>query len=460
MQELINQRNLTRKVFDLGNGQKLYRFHIAHQHYIDSGSILQDIDTTLLSKVGGLYLDKAAYQCEIPDLATGDFIFFNKDHNFNLRLSGVSGIQRISKDRNSVQYPNLFGNGIHYEVYAANHGVRHLIRFDKSPSDVTKDFVVTYEILTLPEVIEFSGANNPKVFSAFTLGNILDNKAIRMRKSIGITYSYMMFPTVWDATGRTLPVSLRIYKSGNKFYLQKIIPKAIFQNAVYPIYADHPTAYYSGAGDGRISNEADLTTWNTIHDGGTGTSVSYTDVISFVWSYVNTGTYFAITRGFIPIDTSGIDDAANILSAMLYLFCYEFTDGDNDASAYINIGQTSQPNHTILAVADFDALTIDAPPLGCDTNVDITNINIAAYTTFALNATGLGWISKTNHSLFGLREGHDIDDHPIASNTLSRVRWYPSEDTNGSRDPYIDVTVANPPLITATETLSFAETLD
>jgi len=35
LNEIVSERSYTRKVYDLGFGEKRYRFHIAHKHYKD-----------------------------------------------------------------------------------------------------------------------------------------------------------------------------------------------------------------------------------------------------------------------------------------------------------------------------------------------------------------------------------------------------------------------------------------
>ena len=47
MQEIIEERQMNKKVFDMGNGQKLYRCHVRHIHYKDSNGDLKEIDPSL-----------------------------------------------------------------------------------------------------------------------------------------------------------------------------------------------------------------------------------------------------------------------------------------------------------------------------------------------------------------------------------------------------------------------------
>ena len=71
--ELLGRRTKTQKVFDLGAGLTRYECHTGHIHYLDTGQACQDIDTTLRAQAGGSFMDRDAYQLELPALATGQF---------------------------------------------------------------------------------------------------------------------------------------------------------------------------------------------------------------------------------------------------------------------------------------------------------------------------------------------------------------------------------------------------
>jgi len=122
--ELTKNRTKTMKVFDKGKNERLYRCHIGNIHYPDTSKVFQDIDTTLLSRTGGLYQDKCFYNSELPDKADGNFVFFNRDHNFDLRVVGVSSVgHKPTPDiwgtlGKGIEYTDAFGSGIHLEIKA------------------------------------------------------------------------------------------------------------------------------------------------------------------------------------------------------------------------------------------------------------------------------------------------------------------------------------------------------
>ena len=61
-----------------------------------------------------------------------------------------------------------------------------------------------------------------------------------------------------------------------------------------------------------------------------------------------------------------------------------------------------------------------------------------------MSAIGRGWIDKVNvsNTLLGLREGKDCSDVAPGSIYEDTVYIYTSEDTSGTKDPYLDVTVS------------------
>lgn len=119
--------------------------------------------------------------------------------------------------------------------------------------------------------------------------------------------------------------------------------------------------------------------------------------------------------------------------------------------------QTSQPSTSELTTADYDLCgdAIDNPTKG-SANIDLTGLTIGAYRDFTLNATGLGWISKTGYTMLGVREGHDIQDiwsDPGEVDKESGIWVSASEQTDTSQDPYLSVTYTTGG--TATDAMSF-----
>jgi len=466
--ELLNQRSYTRKVFDLGGGQKRYNFHLGNIHYPDSNNVLQDIDTTFMFKAGGRYQDKHFFACEIPDVVTGDFTYFNKDHSFDLKLIGVkplgyslqtpasSALQPIPDIWGDMgkgfRYPDVFGAGIHFEVVAMNSKFEKRLRVDAPPPVTNVPIGIVFEILKKPDVFEVGDETSLQPLDINldeSSAPALENRIWRIRSSIGQRISYIRRPFCYDSNPirqKKLPVKIKFHRTaGGRFFLVKIIPPEIWQNAVYPVFADDPVSYYQGAGDG--FSEYGYYAWNTTHDAASGNWTDYTSTINDVGSYesgVDTNVYKCF-RAFIPVDTSGIPDGDTITDAVQYINTNSITNNDNDGDDWINIVQTSQASPTSLANADYDQCgAIDNPTEGA-TRIDFGSLASAGnYTAFTLNATGRGWIDKTGYTYLGMREGHDALDIPVdiltGTYTGNRLQWRNSEYTGTGSDPYLDVT--------------------
>jgi hypothetical protein len=120
--------------------------------------------------------------------------------------------------------------------------------------------------------------------------------------------------------------------------------------------------------------------------------------------YVIPSTYYGIRRLFVTFDTSALPDNAIIDSASVDV---------NNGGGTLNIAQnhclvthTSASNTTIVA-SDFTQLTLNSPPEGATRQAMRTDTQTQ---TFALNATGLSWISLTGYTKLCLRSSLDVDN--------------------------------------------------
>lgn len=215
----------------------------------------------------------------------------------------------------------------------------------------------------------------------------------------------------------------------------------------------HAVDFFAGSGDGYIVHTA--STWDSVHDATAGTTADATAVDAYAASNSIDfkGVTYDIYRGFLPFVTSSIPATAIVTAASISIYVNLTQNTDNDGADYLTVVQTSQGTHTTLATGDFDQCgSINSPTEGIDSGQrkDISSISTSAYLTFTLNATGMSWIngngvdapcSATNGiSCFGIREGHDTTDASVVSNTGNLVRYYASEQTGTSQDPYLSVT--------------------
>lgn len=212
-------------------------------------------------------------------------------------------------------------------------------------------------------------------------------------------------------------------------------------------------SYFSGAGDGRTIHDLEYTGggWNTAHDAsdcGTGSLSGAVYNATEESGEATAGCYqyesysrVIIARAFFPFDTSALPDEATISAATFNVYVNYVEDDDNDGDDWINIVQTTQASNTELVTSDYDQCgAVDNPTEGA-TRIDLGNITASQYNVWTLNATGIGFISKTGFTKLGLREGHDAIDSPISgSNYWNRIKTRYSEYTGTGSDPYLSVT--------------------
>jgi hypothetical protein len=455
--EIIAKRSLTRKVFDIENGQKLYRFHIAHKHYKDINGDFQDIDPRLtFDTITKVYKhNKASYSCKIPEYSDGWFSFQTQyeGQDFTLLarpiIDHILGTYHEDNDGKYVLYSNAFGQDIDLKVYSYWAGIKKVICINKVPTSLIHDLNFDFEMSLPPGTVVkdvLSGID-------WNIQNTLDfsGKVITLGNTNGLVY--FRNARVWDNDNLNESVKIILYKQGNKVYLRKTITADILQKSTFPLYTDHPTSYYVGAGDGLVyaswySGVSAQVAWDTAHDKTTGTAVNGIEIIGPRSSNTGLAPYFwtpYIYRTFCPIDTSGIDNGVTITSAIFNAYVSDIKDWDNDANDYAVIVQTSQVDPTTLVNDDYDNIGITEG----SNQGDLTNLTLNQYNQFTLNATGISWIDKinSNGTLLGFREGHDLNDDLILygediNNNQNSMTFAASEDTSGTKDPYLDVTVS------------------
>jgi len=207
-----------------------------------------------------------------------------------------------------------------------------------------------------------------------------------------------------------------------------------------PVFAATNTTY-SGVGDGYV-NSVFTYIWANSHDATDGTAVYNGDVR--VGSRVDSGFFGTDTihRAFLPFDTSAIEDIAIISSATLNIKGYSKADEDNDGNDFITVVQTTQASNIQLDAADYNECGATTTPMeGIDVGErkDITSISTTAYTVFNLNSTGINWISKSDYTKLGIREGHDILNIAVNDDTNDNVYFYASEQASTTEDPYLEI---------------------
>lgn len=188
------------------------------------------------------------------------------------------------------------------------------------------------------------------------------------------------------------------------------------------------------AGDGRVRNTAagtDSGTFTTVRAAATGSSADDTStVVAGPYSDTTTGGSTTIDRLFLPFDTSGLPDAAQVWSATV-----SFVPDTVYASGSVCLVAGTQASTSALATGDFDE--VGSTELAYN-RISCSSMVAGSRYTFRLNAAGLAQISKTGVSKFALRTSYDLDNSYVAA-TISGVQTRLSEYAGSASDPRLDV---------------------
>ena len=236
-----------------------------------------------------------------------------------------------------------------------------------------------------------------------------------------------------QSLGHTLSVKKQKYDSSKIVQGKK-------GNTTTTVYPDPDPESTSVDADIYINNGA---TWAGVHDATDGTVARPSDTaVNACNTEYNAGGY-QISRGFFLFDTSAITDTDTIDSATLSLHIQAKIDDINDANAYCSIITTTPASNTDIVVGDFDQVGSTKQ----SDDIDITGVTTGAYNVWTLNGTGLGNISKTGITKFGIRTGHDIANSDIgATIRTSNLQPRMAEFADTTSDPklVIEHSVAAP----------------
>jgi uncharacterized delta-60 repeat protein len=458
--EMLDERTLTTKTFDNGDGTFTFESHAGHIHYEDKATgALKECDTTLMD-VGDRWVQtKASYACEIPKYANGDFVFADlfayKNQTLVMRPLARHVPGEIDDSdgwvNKRVLYRNAYGEGLHLRVTAGNEGLFKEVIIENKPNPL-RDLSFGFEINPPSEeyayVFDGTHANGPKPVLLANLDITGDEQILMSQAGIAEdAFTRIKQIRIWDSEGEAMAGRIQFYREGEKLCFRKIVPKEFLATATYPVYTDDTVTYYAGAGDGYVQKK-NSTNWNTTHDASNGQLADYLTNQSFFCrtGVRTTSNKYIITRGFFPFDTSPLPDSALISSASLDLYVSAVAVGDNDGEDFVVITQTSQPSTSSLSTADFNQCGSVNSPVEGSPRYDLSSgISVNTYNSFTLNETGRGWISTTGWTKLGMREGHDVLDHPYVGpqDSKNRIHGYWSEQTGTAQDPKLSITYQN-----------------
>jgi hypothetical protein len=475
--EIVSGRGYHFKRFDNGDGSLTDRLHVGHIHYKDAAGDLQDVDLHFTDEGTYWSVTKASFRLYVAkDFGASELIRFDNryegaNHSIYFEPHSIWWVNADNKSQrqkwkdaqsvtgtlnavgNKITWLNAFGVGVNYELTLLRSGfIKEIVLPSKPPTggapyanwafgvvfrwrgDNLKvkaeglsdwDDVSYYETMETLEVREVASGLKSYVHKAYGV----DSRSPNPRET--------RIPLFWE-------------RRGGNLWTGKLIPSNWIENATYPIRLDASATYYSGAGDGRCI-AGDRSTWASAQNDTSADWTNYTtgsEGIKVGCSY-EAGPLYQIARGFVPVDTSGLDDAAVISAAILNLYVDVQNDGDNDAQAYIVVVQTSAASTSQLVDADYDQCgdSVD-DPTPWSGQEDISSISAGGYHAWTLNAAGRAGISLTGITELGLREGHDAEDDSIVAVAQWTGVWLTgSEYADTARDPYLTVTYTIPEAI-------------
>lgn len=190
--------------------------------------------------------------------------------------------------------------------------------------------------------------------------------------------------------------------------------------------------------DGAVYIFSALSTYSTLRNAATGATG---DALESYWvalnADVNANTFAALIRYIMLFDSSSLSSSATISAAAISLYDAYSKETQLGSPSY-HVVSSAPASDNALAAGDYDSL-------GETSFGSIANASITAghYNAFSLNSSGIGNISLTSISKFGLRDDWDINNSFGGTWTDSgRSRWkfFHADQTGTSYDPELVVT--------------------
>jgi hypothetical protein len=474
----------TRVIDRAGQAVSESTFHAKWVNYLDETNSWQHIDTDFSRSEDKpcFEMTQAPFEVCAPLRSTGIATMLNNNrwdvfskkvmHEAPLTMSimalevhDVAGEVRrgdlivptgVQKNVSYVIYPHAYPEGdlIYYVDFGRAPRLEKLVRINSVPTKMQYKFEITYD-----SDVQFRGDKNgawnasPRAERGKGLSVKKQDGALR---GIGFkTFQIWDSNTSWltDGSARLIePVDVTIVPHGrNSYVLTKDVTR-FFEDMspVYPVYTDTTSTFYPDAHtetttvDGRVArvNEA---TWSDAHDASAGDFANDDHTNNALFSQ-NNGSGYSISRHFLLFDTSAIPNADVISDATLSFVGYGggLTNTDNDGQDYVVVVSSNPASNTALGTDDYD----QAGTTAYSSTVDFGSLvaNDSTYNDLSFNATGKSNIDKNGVSKFALREGHDMENASIASNSSNSIEHYWADQTGTSQDPKLVVVhAANPP---------------
>lgn len=188
---------------------------------------------------------------------------------------------------------------------------------------------------------------------------------------------------------------------------------------IYPISGDKAIYY----------NES--SNWSTVRGAGTA-SDTRSGTEAHIQTFKQPNAYY-LERYFVNFDTSVLSEFDNVISAKIYVFCYELYQADATTKMAIT-GSTA--NNTI-GTRDFnkfnDTLMSDV--------INLNSFSTGSYNAFTLTSSGISNISLDGKSKFSIRNYNNDISNSAPGTTQRVLRIKNSSNSGTTKDPYLEVVV-------------------
>lgn len=355
-------------------------------------------------------------------------------------------------------YPAINADLIYWVHQGEAPRLSKLVRFNSAPAvDVQLPFLVTFVTENgAPTDVQFRWTETGEKMRWDKETNLRIEKGLSIKplgekqlRGIGLKDF-----TIWDAHRNIvdpIEVQFRATAVSEQFILTKLIPASFFSRGPpleFPVYTDTVSTFYpdpdveSTSVDGFVGVSSLDTTFSTVRGTAGDTANDSAGVLNTGASATATANqYSQIRRSPVLFDTSAIPDTDTISDATLSIYG---SSKNNNMSMSMSIVVSSPATNTALVAADFNIANWTMTQQN-STDITIASWSNTAYNDFALNATGIGNISKTGISKFGLVSAQDrANTDPTWVNGATGDVTPTSADTAGTTsDPKLVVTHAS-----------------
>ena len=451
--ELTGKRNENQKVFQNPDGKEQYIIGSGPMHYQD-GKNWQEINTQIASNDQGFEMLQSIYKAwfnrsfaDSQDdnkgivkmekdgygivVTPGDLAWDNGSSN-----SLISVPQDVSGETNGnkVTYKNAYGPGLDF-TYQTN------------DTKLTKN-------LTIPSLDSLPKPSNENTNLSLNLGFNLTkdmdiyvgnekwdgqeisykDKPLQFKKDGKLIWQFLP-PKAWDSSSdNIISGNTTLTKSGQNLSIVLIFPYTWLKTAQYPVTID-PDTYYGETTDGSLQGFGPI--YTSAHSDYEG----YSNIPQYIYNGQSyNGNNYGVYRSYIEFDTSGIDDAATVSSANLYLTVYQDIS-DTNFTVRIHEYTWTSPLSDGTGEQDYDGALV------ATTNaVDWRSTSgMSTNTPYASQPLRTAYIEKgATKTQYALLSNLDVAGTPTPTN-FEYLRIYPQEYATQAYRPYLSITAEAAP---------------